>query len=157
MPPLPETQVAAFLRQGFLGIPDGMSTEAELAAMNRSYDSLFHGHMDGRATGHQGLVQAPISSAPVPWAFGPQLWSNVRAAALQLLGAARREAGLDDGGVDFGKSDKCGAIVKPAVTGLRTELHQDEGYYDQAFDWSLARIMVWIPIVDVGVAGGCMQ
>ena len=128
MPPLRDALVADFLRKGFLGIEPPPGAEAELAAMGRSYDSLFSGHMDGATTGHQGLVQAPISRAPVPWAFGPTLWSNIRDVALQLLRAARHAEGLEDGGADFGNPDSCGAIVKPSVSGLRTELHKDEGY-----------------------------
>ena len=36
-------------------------------------------------------------------------------------------------------------------------LHQDEGYYDPAFDYRCARVMVWLPLVDVDAAGGCMH
>ena len=50
-----------------------------------------------------------------------------------------------------------GAICKPARTGERTLLHQDEGYYDPAFDYRCARVMVWLPLVDVDAAGGCMH
>ena len=50
-----------------------------------------------------------------------------------------------------------GAICKPARTGERTLLHQDEGYYDPAFDDRCARVMVWLPLVDVDAAGGCMH
>ena len=66
MPPLRDALVADFLRKGFLGIEPPPGAEAELAAMGRSYDSLFSGHMDGATTGHQGLVPDRRASAAWP-------------------------------------------------------------------------------------------
>jgi hypothetical protein len=43
----------------------------------------------------------------------------------------------------FSDGTSCGAICKP-VRGERTELHQDEAYYDERFDHSSSRIMVWL-------------
>ena len=88
-------EAAHLLQSGpFFGIPTQLVDPAELAAMTRSYDSLFHGHMDGAATGHPGLVQAPVADAPIEWVFGPTLWALLRSCALQLLRAARRAEGL---------------------------------------------------------------
>ncbi len=125
----------------------------------RVYDSLFEGHMDGSVTGHVGLVQTSISNAKRPWEFGPTLHANVSAIALQLLRAARRAAGEPEEpeGMRFSDPNAVGAICKPSYTGKVTELHQDEGYYDPAFDYSCSRVMVWLPLVDVDEAGGCMH
>lgn len=115
--------------------------------------------MDGSVTGHVGLVQTSISNAKLPWKFGPTLHANVSAIALQLLRAARRAAGEPEEpeGMRFSNPDAVGAICKPSHTGKVTELHQDEGYYDPAFDYSCARVMVWLPLVDVDEVGGCMH
>ena len=80
--------------------------------------------------GHDGLVQTSVSNAPVPWVFGPQLHSRISEIALQLLDATLELAGRPVGG-KFSDGVACGAICKPAYTGGRTELHQDEGYYDE--------------------------
>jgi hypothetical protein len=157
-PPLSCAQVSAFLEQGYLGVAECMAPPAELARMVTSYDSLFQGHLDGAATGHPGLVQAPVSNAPVKWVFGPTLWTRLRSCALQLLRAARSAEGLcEDSGADFGKRSECGAIVKPSASGMRTELHQDEAYYDPHYNWSYSRVMVWVPLVDVTPYSGCMH
>lgn len=127
--------------------------------VRRVYDSVFDGHMDGSATGHVGLVQTSVSNAKLPWEFGPTLYANVSAIALQLLRAARRAAGdlEQPEGTKFSDPSKVGAICKPSHTGKVTSLHQDEAYYDPAFDYSCARVMVWLPLVDVDEAGGCMH
>lgn len=110
--------------------------------------------MDGSATGHVGLVQTSISNAPRPWTFGETLYENISAIALQLLRAARRASGEieEPEGTRFSDPSAVGAICKPAHTGKVTELHQDEGYYDPAFDYSCSRVMVWLPLVDVDEA-----
>ena len=105
----------------------------------------------------QGLVQTSISNSELPWTFGPTLYRNVGAIALQLLRAARIAAGEPLDGISFSEPEKVGAICKPAHTGAVTALHQDEGYYDPEFDYSCARVMVWLPLVDVDEQGGCMH
>jgi|EP01046_Picozoa_sp_COSAG06_P001224 hypothetical protein len=159
MAELSERHVAQFLDQGFIGVDRCLAAGDELAPLVATFDRLFGSTIDG-ASGHAGLVQVPNVDGEWPAEFAAsELYTSVQMIALQLLAAARAAATEPgpEGEPQFTPAAQVGAIAKPALTGEITPLHQDEAYFDPAFDHSAIRVMCWIALVDTGAASGCLH
>ena len=151
--------VADFLGKGFLGVDRCLAAGDELVLLNATFDRLFRGQMDG-STGHAGLVQVPNVDGAWPAQFeASELYSSVRAIALQLLAAARAAATVPvpESDASFTPASQVGAIAKPARRGEITLLHQDEAYFDPGYDHSATRVMCWVALAETGTASGCLH
>jgi hypothetical protein len=152
--------VANFLDTGYLGVDRCLAGgDGELALLNETFDHLCGDQIDG-STGHTGLVQVPNAGDAWPKDFeASQLYTSVKAIALQLLAAARAAATIPgpESEAAFTPAANVGAIAKPARRGEVTPLHQDEAYFDPGFDHSAIRVMCWVALVDTGATSGCLH
>lgn len=149
---LTEEQVAFFHQNGYLSIPNIMPLD-EVAWMRAIYDRLFR-EQAGRDVGDQfdlAGTDEEGKQAALPQILGPakyapelkdsQLWVNAEHMVKQLYGA---EASFGDGHM----------IYKPARYGAETPWHQDEAYWDPAFDYT--SLSIWVPLQEATVENGCM-
>lgn len=147
--PLTDAQVAAFERDGFVAV-DAVTTPDEIAALRAGYDELF-ARTEGFAE-HDRIELALDGSQPVlpqivnPERYMPELvqgpaYATAQRIARQLLGDDAEPMGNH-------------AINKPARDGAPTPWHQDEAYWDPAFDHSA--ISIWVPLQGVDESNGCM-
>jgi hypothetical protein len=144
-------QIAFFRAEGYLAVPQCLSTPAELAAMCRVYDRLFAARVGWEEGNAFDLAGTDEGKANLPQILGPSRYApelretlyfaNARHIARQLLGP---EA---DGGGDH-------AILKPARHGAETPWHQDEAYWDPGIDYT--SLSVWIPLQEATPENGCM-
>jgi hypothetical protein len=149
--PLTDEDVARFHRDGFLRV-DALTSTEEVQALQQVYDRLFEPgattepgdrvelapERDGRPTLPQVLN---------PDRYAPELrdttaYRNAFALARQLLGGEVHPMGMH-------------AIRKPPRSGAETPWHQDEAYWDPAYDHPA--ISVWIPLQPATLDNGCMQ
>lgn len=146
-------QIAAFHRDGFLRL-DALTTAAEVAALRTVYDQLFaRGSAAFEAGDHLELGkldddgQETLPQILNPQKYAPELVqiqarANALAVARQLLGEEAAPAGDH-------------AISKPPGYGAPTPWHQDEAYWDPAFDHTA--LSIWMPLQEATVQNGCMQ
>lgn len=145
-------QIRFYRDQGYLRI-DQISAPAELAVLSEIYDRLF-AERAGRERGDQfDLAGADEEGevAKLPQILGPSnyapemrntlAWANARSIISQLAGV--EVDGLGDH-----------AILKPAHHGAPTPWHQDEAYWDPAYDYD--SMSLWMPLQDVDEAMGCL-
>jgi hypothetical protein len=145
----------AFERDGFVSI-DRITTDEELAWVGDVYDHLFSarvrpvpgGYFDlARPYESEGEDQLPQILAPelaVPALRETAFWRNGRALAATLLGvAAKRLRGWGH------------MIRKPARTGAPLPWHQDEAYWDPAFDY--VALGSWMPLDPATAESGCLR
>jgi ectoine hydroxylase-related dioxygenase (phytanoyl-CoA dioxygenase family) len=150
---LTEEQIAFFHENGFLAI-DSISTPEEIEMLRGVYDRLFADRA-GRADGNQFDLagtdeegkDAALPQILNPSQYAPEMKDTLaRANALhiarQLLGPDVMPAGEH-------------AIFKPARSGAATPWHQDEAYWNPAFDYRT--LSVWMPLQEATPANGCMQ
>lgn len=146
-------QIRFFHLNGFLSIPTPITDEEELAWMRDVYDRIFAARA-GRESGDQFDLAgsdeegkaAALPQILNPSKYAPELNEGkylvaVREIARQLFGP---EA---DAGVGH-------AIYKPAGVGAATPWHQDEAYWDPAFQYQNASI--WMPLQEATIENGCL-
>ena len=151
---LTDEQIEFYRENGFLCVPQPLTTADELVTLRQAYDEIFS-RRAGRETGDQFDLagtdeegkQADLPQILSPGRYAPVLregllFANACALAHQLLGP----------GATFGGDH---AIFKPASHGAATPWHQDEAYWDESLDYD--SLSVWIPFQDATVENGCMQ
>lgn len=145
-------EVSRYHRDGFLAIA-ALTTGEEVVALRRVYDGLFEPgaivadgdrvELAGADAGGSGTLPQILS----PERYAPELLETVafgRATALarQLLGPDAEPMGMH-------------AIRKPPHSGAETPWHQDEAYWDPAYDHPA--LSVWLPLQPATMDNGCMQ
>jgi hypothetical protein len=145
-------QIVFFHTNGFLALGP-ITTDDELAWMRTSYDRLF-AERAGRDEGNQfdlggpddDETQASLPQILNPSKYAPELndgqyLKNAEAIVRQLLGPTV--------GVGVGH-----AIFKPAGSGAATPWHQDEAYWDPAFQYR--SVSIWMPLQEATLENGCL-
>lgn len=146
-------QIAKYRRDGYLVI-EKFATADELLRMREIYDDLFS-RRAGREVGDEfdlagadeDDVQAKLPQILSPSKYAPALSetlaiANADAIAKQILGP--------DGAY---RGDH--AILKPARYGAETPWHQDEAYWDPAYEYD--SFSVWMPLTGATVESGCLH
>ncbi len=152
---LTDEQVRSFRDDGYLAIEQITTTE-EVEWLKGVYDRIFSdrlGEGEGRffdlggVRGHDGRDVLPQVLGPekeMPELLETIYQRNARRLGAQLLG-------LDQSDVRAGGH----MILKPPRYGRETPWHQDEAYWDPAYDH--VGLSVWMPLDDASVDSGCMQ
>jgi ectoine hydroxylase-related dioxygenase (phytanoyl-CoA dioxygenase family) len=149
------SQVAAFREDGFTWV-ERIAPDEELAWLGAVYDLLFGqraqpvpgGYFDlARPYDSEGEDQLPQILAPevaVPALRKTAFWRNGRAIAAALLG------------VDAKDLRGWGHMIrKPAHIGAPLPWHQDEAYWDAAFDY--VALGSWMPLDPATAESGCLK
>jgi hypothetical protein len=145
-------QIAFYHEHGFLAI-DRIMGSPDVERLRDIYDRLFRERV-GREEGNQFDLAGPDdedAEAKLPQILGPsnyapemreaECYRNAEQIVRELLGP-RGILGGDH------------AIFKPAQTGAETPWHQDEAYWDPAFDYN--SMSIWIPLQEATIENGCM-
>ncbi|MGC4046873.1 MAG: phytanoyl-CoA dioxygenase family protein [Armatimonas sp.] len=146
-------QVLSFHLNGFLSLPTPITTDTELETMRAAYDRIFE-EKAGRAEGNQFDLggsdeEGQEESLPQilnPAKYAPELrdgffLENANSIVRQLLGPS----------VSAGVAH---AIYKPAGKGAPTPWHQDESYWDPA--WQYQNVSIWMPLQEATLENGCL-
>lgn len=144
-----DAQVRRFHEQGFLAL-ERITTDEEVAWLCEVWDELF---ADRRrwfdlAQPFGALDDVRVGQMLLPETHAPALretlyFRNARRIAGRLLGL--EESALEAWGH---------MVLKPARCGSATPWHQDESYWDPAFDYHA--VGAWLPLEDVDGENGCM-
>jgi hypothetical protein len=146
---------AEFRERGFVSI-DRITSDEELAWLGEVYDWLFAervqavrgGYFDlsrpYESEGEDRLPQILLPEALLPVLRRTAFWRNGRALAAALLGV-EASALLGWGHM----------IRKPARVGEALPWHQDEAYWDPAFDYTA--LGCWMPLDAATPESGCMS
>ncbi len=145
-------QLAHFREHGFLRLERFMAAD-ELAWVRAIYDRLF-----AERAGWGRGDQFDLAGADHPEARPrlPQLM-NPAAYAPELGQAAFRRAAWELARQLLGEGAEAGdehAILKPAGDGAETPWHQDQAYWDPAFDYEA--LSVWTPLQEASPENGCL-
>jgi hypothetical protein len=148
---LTQGQVDRFHERGFLRLA-AITSQEEVTRLQSVYDGLFE---PGALVAERdrlelaGSADAPPALPQIvnPERYAPQLletiaYRNATRVAAQLLGDDVKPAGMH-------------AIRKPAKDGAATPWHQDEAYWDPAYEHR--GISIWIPLQPATLENGCMQ
>lgn len=148
-------QVALFQTQGFIQI-SRITSDEELAWLGEVYDALFlekRGSFKGgyfdlarpyESDGEDLLPQILTPEARFPQLTKTAFWKNGKKLARELLG-------IGDGTIrGWGHM-----IRKPARIGESLPWHQDEAYWDPAFDY--CALGCWMPLDNATIESGCMS
>jgi len=147
-------QVAFFRDNGYLAI-DRITTDEEIEWVRECFDQVFEergtfkgGYFDlSRPYESEGTDLLPQVLGPehrIPELKSTAYFRNGRKLAAQLLGEKLEDV------KGWGHM-----ILKPARIGHETPWHQDEAYWDPAFDY--CALGVWTSLDPVSVESGCMQ
>ena len=144
-------QIRDFHEQGFLRL-EALTSVDEVTSLAEVYDRLFApdaviAEADRVELGSDGDGRPVLPQILNPDHYVPELrrtaaYANARAIAYQLLGDEARHMGMH-------------AIRKPARSGAETPWHQDEAYWDPAYEHRA--ISVWMPLQPATLDNGCMQ
>jgi len=151
-----ERQVIGFRDNGFTSIPR-ITTDEELEWLTNVYDRLFADHASAVPGAYIDDVLRPYhepGEASQPQILMPELrfpdlrktafWRNGRALAAKFLGV--EAAALRGWGH---------MIPKPALVGEALPWHQDEAYWDPAFEYRA--LGCWMPLDLATHESGCMS
>ena len=146
-------QIRSFHLNGFLSITEPVTSDEEIAWMREVYDRMFAqkagwdsgDQFDLAGTDEKGKQEA-LPQMLNPAKYAPELNDGkflpvIQDIVHQLLGP---EAGV---GIAH-------AIFKPSGHGAATPWHQDEAYWDPAFQYKT--ISVWMPLQPATVENGCL-
>jgi ectoine hydroxylase-related dioxygenase (phytanoyl-CoA dioxygenase family) len=147
-------RIAAFHESGFTWV-ERITTDEELAWLGEVYDHLFGervqpvpgGYFDlarpYESEGEDRLPQILVPEAAVPALRETAFWRNGRTIAAALLG------------VDAAHLRGWGHMIrKPARVGAPLPWHQDEAYWDPAFDY--VALGSWMPLDPATLESGCL-
>ena len=156
-----EAQVTIFAAQGWLALPP-VTTATELDWLRGVYDELFATRAGADTGDYFDLAGPPPANGPgdagtaerLPQIMDPQTRVPELAQTQYFRSARRIAARLLRAGEDE-LTHFSHMILKPARYGEQTPWHQDEAYWDPAFDYD--SVSVWMPLEDATVASGCMQ
>ena len=148
---LSQEQIDRCHERGFLRL-EAITTQEEVTRLQGVYDRLFE---PGALVSEKdrlelaGDADAPPALPQIvnPDHYAPELretvaHANARRIAAQLLGDEVGSAGMH-------------AIRKPARDGAATPWHQDEAYWDPAYEHR--GLSIWIPLQPATLENGCMQ
>lgn len=148
-------QVAAFQGRGFIQVAR-ITSDEELAWLGHVYDALFAEKRGAFKGGYFDLARPYESEGEdllpqilTPEARFPQLrkttfWKNGKKLARALLG------------IGEGEIRGWGHMIrKPARIGESLPWHQDEAYWDPAFDY--CALGCWMPLDNATIESGCMS
>lgn len=146
-------QVLSFHLNGYLSITEPITDEAELAWMRDVYDRIFS-QRAGRDVGDQFDLAgsdeegkaAALPQILNPAKYAPELKEGKY---LQTLEAIAQQLFGPEAGVGIAH-----AIFKPAGIGAATPWHQDEAYWDPA--WQYQNASIWMPLQEATVENGCL-
>jgi hypothetical protein len=148
-------EIASFRERGFTTIPR-ITTDEEIAWLGEVYDWLFEERVQAVPGGYFDLSRPYDSPGEdlQPQILAPEvrvrelrqtcLWRNARRLAAALLGA--EESAVQGWGH---------MIRKPARIGAPLPWHQDEAYWDPAFEYRA--LGVWVPFDPATPESGCMS
>jgi hypothetical protein len=152
---LPQDRVEEFHAQGFTSI-ERITTDEELAWLGDLYDWLFAERVQAVPGGYFDLSrpydspgedlqpQLLAPEARIPQLRETALFRNGRRLAAELLG------------VDASAVHGWGHMIrKPPRVGAPLPWHQDEAYWDPAFDYRA--LGVWMPLDPATPESGCMS
>lgn len=150
---LTREQIEFFAREGYLRL-DSITTPEEIDRIRSVYDRLF-AERRGRNVGDQfDLAGTDEDDRPAalpqimhPAKYAPELSDTVARASAEAI--ARALLGPQ---AEFIEDH---AILKPAGHGAETPWHQDEAYWDPAFDYQ--SVSIWMPLQPATLENGCMQ
>ncbi|MFZ4508517.1 MAG: phytanoyl-CoA dioxygenase family protein [Fimbriimonas sp.] len=146
-------QILFFHLNGFLAIPTPVTTDEELEWMRVVYDRIF-AERAGRDRGDQFDLagsdeegkEASLPQILNPTQYAPELNDGEY---LKTIGHIARQL--------FGPTAGAGvahAIFKPAGMGAATPWHQDEAYWDPA--WQYQNASIWMPLQEATIENGCL-
>ena len=148
---LTQVQVDRFHERGFLRL-EAITSQEEVTALQGVYDRLFEPGALISERDRLELAGSPDAPPALPQIVNPERYApqlletvayrNATRVAAQLLGDDVKPAGMH-------------AIRKPAKDGAATPWHQDEAYWDPAYEHR--GISIWIPLQPATVENGCMQ
>lgn len=146
-------QISFYHREGYLVLPP-ITTPEEIEWLRGIYDRLFEARA-GRDRGDQFDLggtdeegkQATLPQILNPARYAPELKeglfrANALSIARQLLGPDAQPGGEH-------------AIFKPARIGAETPWHQDEAYWNEAYQYN--SFSLWMPLQPATLENGCMQ
>jgi ectoine hydroxylase-related dioxygenase (phytanoyl-CoA dioxygenase family) len=145
-------QIEFFHQNGFLAI-DSITTPEELAGLRQKYDQMFavaaglsEGNYFDLATANEPDKQAVMPQILNPEQYVPEfkqtlMRTNAQAIVRQLLGEA-------------GRVDGAHCIYKPPRISPETPWHQDEAYWNPAYEYH--SLSIWVPMQQATVEMGCM-
>lgn len=152
---LTQDQLDSFRDKGFVTI-ERITTDEELEWIGELYDGLFaekQGAFKGgyfdlsrpyESPGEDLLPQVLSPETRFPELLQTTFWRNGRKLAAQLLGVAADDL------KSWGHM-----IRKPARIGEQLPWHQDEAYWDPAFDYRA--LGCWMPLDVATIESGCMS
>jgi ectoine hydroxylase-related dioxygenase (phytanoyl-CoA dioxygenase family) len=150
-----DAQIAEFRERGFIRI-DRITSDNELVWLGEVYDRLFEERVQSVPGGYFDLTRPydSVGEDHQPQIIMPEaryrelrktaFYRNGRFIAAQLLGV--ESTNLRGWGH---------MIKKPAITGGPLPWHQDEAYWDPAFDY--VALGCWMPLDPATVESGCMS
>lgn len=146
-------QIRSFHLDGFLRIETPVATPEEIEWMREAYDRMFDqragwnsgDQFDLGGTDEEGKQEA-LPQILNPAKYAPELNDGkflvtVNHIVKQLLGD-EAEVGIAH------------AIFKPSGHGAATPWHQDEAYWDPAFQYKT--VSVWMPLQPATIENGCL-
>jgi hypothetical protein len=148
---LTQAQVDRFHERGFLRL-EAITSQEEVTRLQEVYDRLFEPGALIAERDRLELAGSPDAPPALPQIVNPERYApqllktvayrNATRVAAQLLGDDVKPAGMH-------------AIRKPAKDGAATPWHQDEAYWDPAYEHQ--GISIWIPLQPATLENGCMQ
>ena len=150
---LTSDQIRFFHLNGFLRIETPVASTEEIAWMREAYDRMFEqregwnsgDQFDLGGTDEKGKQEA-LPQILNPAKYAPELNDGkflivVNEIVRQLMG--------DEASVGIAH-----AIFKPSGHGAATPWHQDEAYWDPAFQYKT--VSVWMPLQPATIENGCL-
>ncbi len=150
---LTDEQVLFFHLNGFLSLPTPITTEAELETMRDAYDRIF-AEKAGRDSGDQfdlGGSDEDGKDEALPQILNPAKYAPELRDGLFLESATTIVRQLLGPSVSAGVGH---AIYKPAGRGAPTPWHQDEAYWNPAFQYQ--NVSIWMPLQEATLENGCL-
>jgi len=146
-------QIRFFHLNGFLSIPEPITSETELAWMRAAYDRIF-AEKAGRDEGNQfdlGGIDDDPEAANLPQILNPAKYAPELKDGAYIATATEIVRQLLGPEVSAGIAH---AIFKPAGHGAATPWHQDEAYWDP--QWQYKNVSIWMPLQEATVENGCL-
>jgi len=145
---LTDEQIGLFHTQGYLRLPQ-FTTPQEADCIARIFDRILADRsVSGLGFEREGdscnasLLQMLNPVYDAPELVDTIVRANATAVARQILGPDAAFAGEQ-------------AMIKPAGHKLATEWHQDEAYWDGAFDYDV--ITFWVALQETTTENGCLK
>jgi ectoine hydroxylase-related dioxygenase (phytanoyl-CoA dioxygenase family) len=149
---LTDQEISLFHEQGFLRLERLVDAE-EVAWVREVYDRLFL-ERTGWERGDQfdlAGTDAPEAKLRLPQLMNPAAYAPELKQAV-FRETARRVACQLLAGAECGDEH---AICKPAEDGAETPWHQDQAYWDPAYDYEA--LSIWTPLQEATPENGCMH